>query len=283
MTDPGRHTQTFIRGIRFTVIILILQFFIPHISFADTDTMTICFYSSESNINNYRSLKINFDNYLSRFGPYEFQPFKDKTTFEQQAGIHKSCLLILSSWHYKNLCKKKPLTPILVGEKNSRTMQKRILVVKNRHENPGIVLQSLSSASSTRHTISIINEIFKNDSLLTGAIKILTVPKDIDALMSVGFGMSKSALVTEASFNRLKQLNPELYDNMAVLAEGEKALLLVLATPKNISDSCKELIQMFKAMPLDPNGQQVIKMLGIDSLQEVKHEDRAELMGINEK
>jgi hypothetical protein len=276
------------RIFRSFVFVLIFLLIIPPLSFADSGSgsglrsglrsgnVSICFYSCESNINNYKSLKINFDNYLSRFGPYEFQPFKDKNTFEEHIEGRTNCLIILSSWHYLNLSKNNTLQPVLVGEKNSKKMQKRVVVCKDSPDDVKTVLQSLSSASSARHTMSIVDDIFKDDDIKR-SVKILSVPKDIDALMSVCFGMSKSALVTQSSFERLKILNPELYKEMTVLAEGKKAFLLILAAPEKISNGCNSLLKIIKDMPDDPTGSKVIKMLGVDSLQDLEPKDREKL------
>jgi hypothetical protein len=276
MTGTRPQTEYYFRIFRSFVFVLIFLLIIPALSFSDTGNVSIYFYSCESNINNYKSLKINFDNYLSRFGPYEFQPFKDKNTFEEQIEDRTNCLIILSSEHYLNLSKNKTIQPVLVGEKNSKNMQKRVVVCKGRPDDVKIVLQSLSSASSARHTMSIVDDIFKDDDIKE-SVTILSVPKDIDALMSVGFGMSKSALVTQSSFERLKILNPELYKEMTVLAEGKKVFLLILAAPEKISTGCNRLLKIIKDMPADPTGSKVIKMLGVDSLQDIESKDREKL------
>ena len=59
-------------------IFLLVLFFICTI-FADTQK--VYFYTSENNIDNFKSLKVNFDNYLQEFGDYEFQAFSDKKNF----------------------------------------------------------------------------------------------------------------------------------------------------------------------------------------------------------
>ena len=65
--------------------------------------------------------------------------------------------------------------------------------------------------------------------------QVLTVPKDIDALMSVGFGMAKLAFASENAFDELKGVNPRLCSKMKVLAEGEETLRLILALPQGFA------------------------------------------------
>jgi len=58
------------------------------------DKTMIYFYSSETNINNFKSLKMAFDQYLSKFGPYEFQPFRGRKAFEKHIEGQKNCFIV---------------------------------------------------------------------------------------------------------------------------------------------------------------------------------------------
>ena len=80
---------------------------------------SLYFYNPESNLNDFRSLKTGFDNYLS-FGTYKFQPFDNQETFEQFLKTRKNGVFFMSSWHYQNLLKQGyvNLQPILVGTLN---------------------------------------------------------------------------------------------------------------------------------------------------------------------
>ena len=62
------------------------------------EKIMIFFYSSETNINNYKSLKFGFDNYLTQYGAYEFQPFDDRQLFDNHIKNSDKCILLLSSW-----------------------------------------------------------------------------------------------------------------------------------------------------------------------------------------
>ena len=59
-----------------------LLFLIFCTAYADTK-YTIYFYNPETNINNFASLKIEFDRYLSDYGLFKFQPFSDRKIFEK--------------------------------------------------------------------------------------------------------------------------------------------------------------------------------------------------------
>ena len=237
----------------------------------------IYFYSSETNINNFKSLKMEFDRYLSRFGHYEFQPFSDREAFEKHIKGKKKCLLILSSWHYRIIHKEYSLTPALAGTRDGKKYHKRVLVAKVEAPTiKSVVTGRIASASSIEHTRNVLTQMLKEE-FPADIVKILTVPKDIDALMSVGFGMSKSALTTRNALNELKMVNPILCQKMKILKEGEEALLLIIAVPEHFTKDAEPMVTNFKNMDTDPEGKEKIRMLGLDGWKELDLSDKVKL------
>jgi len=236
----------------------------------------IYFYSSETNINNFKSLKMEFDRYLSKFGPYEFQPFSARDVFEKQVKGKENCLLLLSSWHYNHIHESYGLKAALTGLRNGKKYQRKIIVVNEKFADivagkPGLV----ASASSLQYTNNAL------ESMLQGKyappFKVLTVPKDIDALMSVGFGMAKMAFASDNAFDELKGVNPKLCSRMKVMAEGEETLRLILALPQGFKENSQKTIDMIKNMPMDADGKRRIRMLGLDGWQDLDASDRLKL------
>lgn len=244
---------------------------------AAPDKIIIYFYSAETNINNFKSLKMEFDSYLSGFGDYEFQPFSDRETFEAHVKDKPHCLLLVSSWHYTNIYQEYALAPVLVGLRNGKSSQKRILVAPENAADPNIVKASqIASASSVPHTINTLAKMFQEDEA-SAAFKILSVPKDIDALMSVGFGMAKSAVITENSLESLKTINPSLYKKLHIVAESEETLLLIVAAPENFVPEAQEIISILQNMVNDPGGEKRMRMLGLDGWRPLEPSDRSKL------
>lgn len=244
--------------------------------FAESDT-TIYFYSSETNINNFKSLKIEFDTYLAQFGSYKFQPFSDRETFERYIKDRKNCLLLLSSWHYANIYQEYELKPVLVGTRDGQIYQKSVLVSRgNVQELSTVKTGNIASASSIQHTRSILNEIFGNPDTIE-QLKILTVPKDIDALMSLGFGMAKSALTTDHSLEKLEMMNPALSKKIHVLAESKESLLLILAVSAARGERVQQLMKVIQDMPVSQEGKKNIRMLGLDNWQPLELSDLLKL------
>ncbi len=251
-------------------LLLIFLLFAAPAATRGAEAVKICFYSSETNINNFKSLKMAFDDYLSRFGAYELQPFNDKQTFEEYIRGEDSCLLMLSSWHFSKINEDHSLTPLLVGVRNGKSRQKRLLVAKRGAAGaiPGDI-GPVASASSVPHTKSVLKEMLHKNGPALDALKILPVPKDIDALMSVGFGMSRSAVAMANSLEKLKMLNPALFKKLTVLAEGEETMLLILAAPRRYEKKAGKMIEIMLALPTNPEGKKRINMLGLDGWQKV--------------
>lgn len=249
----------------------------PRAARADLTPTTIFFYSSETNINNFKSLKMEFDTYLSSLGPYEFQPFQDRETFEEYVRNKPNCLLLLSSWHYANIHQRHHLKALFVGSRNGRKYQKNLLVACGESLTLDVIQAGrIASASSVQHTESILRSIAAARPAPAG-FKILTVPKDIDALMALGFGMAKAALTTAHSLEKLQRINPMLSTKLSILAESEEALLLILAVPEDFASEVAPLLSILQEMPATSAGKKNMRMLGLDNWQPFEPSDEAAL------
>jgi hypothetical protein len=262
------NAHRYISALLFFLVLFTLTF----AAFAQVEKTTIYFYSSETSINNFKSLKMEFDRYLSKLGPYEFQPFSEREAFEQYVKDKKQCILLLSSWHYSKINKAYALTATLAGTRNGQKYQKRVLVTKDESVKTGRV----ASASSIEHTSSYLRAMLKGKEIID-KIQVLTVPKDIDALMSVGFGMSKMALTSGSALDELKKVNPTLHQKMKILAEGEESLSLIVAVPKGFRKEAAKIVAIFQNMATDPDGKEKLMMLGLDGWQPLNPSEKLKL------
>lgn len=160
--------------------------------------------------------------------------------------------------------------------RNGKKYQRKILVADEKSADieaaePGLI----ASASSLQYTISVLKRMLKKYAEHT--FRVLTVPKDIDALMSVGFDMAKLAVATRNAFDELKDVNPRLSRKMKVVAEGEKTLLLIVDLPQGFTTNSKKMVDIIKNMPMDSEGKRRIRMLGLDGWQELDSSDRSKL------
>lgn len=255
------------------ILPVLIVLFLCRPCFGADETIYIYFHSSEANINNFKSLKMEFDRYLHQFGPYELQPVKKRAEFEKQIRNNTNCLFLISSWHYTMLHSQLPVKPVLVGFRNGKNTQKRLLIAKKDCCGLSLPSITIASASSIQHTRSVIQNMPGGNRLNADDMRILAVPKDIDAIMAVGFGMSGAALITEASHDRLKLLPPMLSRELTILAVGPEAPLLILATRETCRKKHAKLIQGIKQMTETLVGKQQIRMLGLENFQEITEDD----------
>lgn len=261
----------------FTAVLLVYFPVYLTLSHAQNKIIPIFFYSSEIDIKNHNFLKIEFDNYLSKAGPYEFFPFSDRELFENQIREKKESIIIVSGWHYYQIYEKYSLYHIMAGVKKGKTHQKRVLVTERLSDLKSAEKMQIASATGIEHTADELGSIFNNK---TDSFKILEVPRDIAALMSVEFGISQCALATENSLNKLSSIHPSLFKRMKILATGRPSWLLIVSVRKDFREKARQILNIIKDMPNTPPGKSRIKMLGLDGWEKIEGSDRLKAGGL---
>ncbi|MBF0226894.1 MAG: hypothetical protein HQK76_15720 [Desulfobacterales bacterium] len=267
----------------FLIIILFMFFLIKPSAISQTKPLYVYFYSSETNINNYKSLKMEFDKYLSKYGEYEFQPFERREDFEEYIKNKNNCLILLSSWHYSNIFKNYSLKPILVGVQNNKCTQKRILVGNEKSGSIETAMKGpIASSSNEEYSRDMLKLMFPQQEM-ADKVRILSVPKDIDALMSVSFNMAKAGLSTENMLNNLKSIDPILSKKIKTLAEGKDTFLTIVAMPEKFTENLEKIISVIKNLPNDSLGLNIIKSLNLDSWKPLESSDKITLEEYNRR
>jgi len=240
-----------------------------------TASSHLYFYNPESNLNDFRSLKTGFDSYLSSAkSAYQFQPFDNQETFEQFLKTHKNDVFFMPSWYYQDLVKQGDinLQPILVGTLNGEFTYTKVLSTKKNIKNIGELQgKRIASAANQDYTKKMLENMAEQQKLkLNKAFKMLTVPKDIDALMSVLFGMAQGALTARTSLTTLATLNPRKYRLLHQQAESQAIMLPLVVVYKPIKKSTtKQLLNVIENMPNSPIGREILGMLGLDGWKKI--------------
>lgn len=236
---------------------------------------TIYFYNPETNINNFASLKIAFDTYLSRFGRYRLQPFSEKEAFESSFSENDRSVYLLSSWHYQLLSKRLPLQPMLVGVYKGRATQKKILAVRRDITDlTELSGKTVACSGSKQYTENLLAEMLGEEGKdILKTIKLILVPKDIDALMAVSFGMATGALSAERSFENLEKINRKQYQLLKPLLTSRQHFLTLVALPTS-SNGHEELLDVLKKMGINPEGETRLRMLGLDGWRELSEQEK---------
>ncbi len=237
---------------------------------------TIYFYNPETNINSFAFFKIEFDKYLSTYGPYQFQPFSDRETFEEFIIQKSDGVFLLSSWHYNDLVEKIPMESVFVGTSKGKTTQKRILSVKETITSiASLKGKKIATTGNEEFTKNILTKMLgEGEKGIVDSLMILNVPIEIDALIAVGFGMADAALTTENSLDKLAAINPKQYKRLKLLATGKETLLPIVAVPKQSDDNINLLLKVIEKMENVPEGKKKLRMLGIDGWEKLSKTER---------
>lgn len=234
---------------------------------------TYYFYNTETNINNFATLKMGFDIYLVNHGGYLLQPFDLRENFEKVIHEKKGDVYLLSSWHLKELQQKKvPLEIALVGTSKGNTMQRKVLSAKKDIVDFAMLKNTVvAAAGSEEYVHSILKQILgKGQEALLKDIKILIVPKDIDAVMAVGFGMATAAISAESGLDKLATMSPNQFKELHSLGYSEKDYLLIAATLKKPDQQEIQLLEVLRKMSEEDAGVANLKVLGIDGWSTVQ-------------
>ena len=231
---------------------------------------TVFFYNPESSVDNFAALKTEFDGYLASQGAYSFQPFSERLTFENMLANKAQGVFLLSSWHYAQLNAKTPLSAVLVGVVNGQTLQRKILISRDLPDISALSTATIAGAGSEEYLRGQLQQMLGNQfAELSKKIKLLTVPKDIDALMAVGFGVATAAIASENSFSKLALINPKQHAQLKTLASGEKSPLLIAAVAKPQQQEEAPLLNAIEKMSQQPGGEKKLKMLGLDGWKRI--------------
>ena len=247
----------------FVCLFVAVALLVP-ISVKAEDKQTIYFFNQEANINNFASLKLEFDTYFSGLGGYQLQPFNDSDIFEKTVALKKDGVLLLSSWHYKKLKEQLSLKAVLVGVLNGKTTQKKVLSAKKVADTQGIRAMKVASAGSKEYTRNILEEMFGSQG---NEFAIMPVPKDIDALMAVGFGMATAALTSENSLSNLENINLKQYQQLKQIGKSGEKFLMIAAIPEDTEAGNAPLLGMMVKMGATTEGENKLRMLGLQGFR----------------
>lgn len=258
------------------LIIICFTLFVSNRVFSTPTNITIYFYSPEVNINNFASLKIDLDTYLANFGDYEFQPFTDMATFENFVTSRGCGLVLVSSRYYTMLKTKLSLKALLVGVSKEKSTYRKVVVVKKSVTDFSLLKgASLASSGNEEYTTSALRKMVgSSHQEIIDSLRILVVPKDIDALMTVGFGMSQAALTSEKSLEKLLSINPNLYNSLKKIYISDEYLLPVVAVFHKFAEEERKLIEIIEVMGESEEGVINLKMFGLDGWRRLTRVER---------
>lgn len=231
------------------IFILLLSLYISLLA----ESTSVC-YLDKNNNKNVENFKNNFTKYLKKYSKYDFHIFSDKNELLKYINTRES-ILILSSIDYQHILRKKKLDLKFVAQKYGSIKDTRVLVGKKNKSLMGVVTSSYSSQ------VKELRKYMQNNSMST-----LMVPKEIDALMSVGFDISDFAIISKDTFVYLQSKNDFLVKDLKIYKSVKSTYRTIVAkcnTDKNIKN-------IFMDMNNDDIGKLILDYLHVDKFIEIK-------------
>ena len=248
------------------------------LSRAQAPGATIHFYSPETNINNFGTLKSEFDTFFKEAGGHKFQPYGDRAAFEK-ALAGNTGVFLLSSWHYPQLPAKAAWQPVLIGQLKDKSTQRHVLCARRGVANVAALKGAkVASPGNKAFTLNLLADLLgpAHRALVTEQ-NVLPVPKDMDALMAIGFGLAQAAIATESGLEKLAKTNAKQHDALTQLVCGPERLLPIVVAQAQPDAASQALLQVLARMGKDAEGQQRLRLLGLDAFAPIGDAHRHEL------
>ncbi|MBA53405.1 MAG: hypothetical protein CMK89_03030 [Pseudomonadales bacterium] len=236
---------------------------------AGAQTITVYHFNPESHSDRNLVLKNTFDQYFQVSHNIELQPVDDRSTFEGLIAESPPSLFIMSDWQFHQLeADRKDLIPYLRGLKDNNDTFHKLLIGKG----PLSPQHATVAVSGTDdYVYSLLGKMRLNTAPLPmQQLRLLTVPKDIDALLAVSFGMADAALATENSYEKYALLYRNEYQQLKVLGTSQPQKRLVVALFKQHLPALQSALDALVDMDQTPNGQLGLKLLGLDEWTQLK-------------
>jgi len=229
---------------------------------------TMFFYNPDANLKDISLLKARVSNYLKKMNAdVDFQPFVKFEVMEQQIEAKRPSFLVISSWYYPVLAQKYPLRLLLIPQKNGQRSYKKVLVtLEDIQELKDLSGKTLATTPLGENTSELLTaNFFRNALVDMERIKVITVPKDLDALLAVSYKRVSSAIVVPENINVLKAVNPAV-EKIKIIYTSPEILHPPLVALKDYAtaEEIEKVKSIFLAMSENPEGKDVLNLLNYD-------------------
>lgn len=263
---------------RVALLAALIGLIAPNATSQDNAPQIIAYYNGESAANNFTLLKGEFDECLAQESSLRFQPYRYRDDAARALHKREVQLALLSSWFFRELRRQGvPLHPVLVGESEGNCRQTYIFWMR-RGIDPDAINQPMAIASSrpAQETATFLSRMQLPENAKWD-VRHLEVPKDIDAMLSVAFGMADAAIATRASAEAVFKANPAQTNRIVALGAAWVELQPILAVFAPDSAQVEAAIRQLERLGDSQEGRMRLRLLGLDRLRRLDDDLRKEL------
>ncbi|HET6346153.1 MAG TPA: PhnD/SsuA/transferrin family substrate-binding protein [Myxococcota bacterium] len=235
---------------------------------ASASPRQVLLYDPDANLSDIVEIAAAFSRYLQRTGEnWTFQAVQRRDTFEALLKEPGSEYAIVSAAYLRTAAEAN-MTPLLVPADHGDVYYRKQLVTAAKVDARALSGRNIA-VSGAGDERSAETQAVLADLARAGVAKplLVSLPKDIDALMALYFGQVDAALVVPHSIEVMRRISPKAVASLEVLHETRKMLRSPLCVVGKISgDKQKEpLVQYLQGMAADPDGKEIMRRMAFDA------------------
>ncbi len=237
------------------------------------------FYSPEFAPDNLGVLKKLAEDYLrSRGVAVRFQAFARFEDFRSEFDKRDVRFAILPPWAVDQGCAGHTMLPLARPVRAGSTMDRKTLIVGPTIRSVGDLRNASVAVTDTKRSDAAVPPLLAPFIAKHRNIRVIAVPKDVDALLAVSFGQVEAAFVSTAQFETLTQLSPTLTSSLREIGFSVEAPFpLLYAAGNTPTEDIDRFVEATRRMSESDAGQRLLRLLGYDQWQEIPAERRASL------
>lgn len=225
----------------------------------------ILLYDPDANHQAIINIVVEVNAYLHATDPdLEFQPLTNRKDFERLAATPEARFAIISANVLRAGAAR--LHPLLVPSTDGAVFYHKLLLAKKadlttlRGKKVAVAIEN--SAESTNEVIKLITEA----GMPADGAYIITVSKDLDAVMALAFGQVDAALVTGTSVEAIRTVNPAAVASFKTVAQTKKVLRSPLCAfaGRTGAEEQEKLTRAWLQMADDERGRRAMHTMAID-------------------
>ena len=228
------------------------------------------YFNPDAPQHNLERLKSDMEALLDSSGmELDFQPFARLTDFNRGVTNDRPSFVFAPDWYLHSYGRVQQLKPLLQAVRDQRQSYHKLLVSAKYSQKETIASERISLAMTSMGpgSIEILRTVFSDDDVVDlKKVRVVEVPKDVDAIFAVALTQVDMALVSQVSLQQFRAINPRLIDSLNILGRSRELELPILGYLEDSSSS--EQIAMFRQFMIATGNSQVMRALRIDGWSE---------------
>jgi len=161
-----------------------------------------------------------------------------------------------------------PLTSLARPLRDGRAFFRKALLVNSEIKRAADLKSASIAMAAHGSSEDILRDVLATLRVEYDSVRVMPVPKDVDALLALGFGQVDAALVSVGQLERLTSVNPHAAQHIQVLALSEEVPFPLIYSTKNANrELVTAMVDGLAGIGNSETGTTVLNLLGYDGLE----------------